>query len=453
MLFFECTYVFVQPWVQAGIQRVVRNIAQLTQAEAQSAPHDTVLIALSGDGCFVPNNLSPQKQGPVSHQISRAFAWLLRTRAAVERKLQQKPACGVAKSYASHKCIGLPLCWGASLCLTILRAFGADPYITRAKPLEPQRGDILVLLDSSWHDPRFFRQVRKLKEKGIYVVSVVYDLIPIAHAQYCDQNLTPVFSGWLDEMIAVADGFVCISQSTCQKVRAEVAQRVGEEVAAAKTYRFFQLGSELDLASGQHNPSEALMNCFGGPEPVFLVVGTIEPRKNHDTILDAFEQHWWQGGTAKLCIVGRPGWLCDNVLHRLRSHPELNRKLFTFHDAGDDDLEFAYRNASALIMASFVEGFGLPLVEALQRGLPVIASDIPVFREVAGDFAEYFDPYDAAALTQILGDFATTRRLPNARAVTEWRGVSWRESAEQLTAAVLECVANSRSAHDKAQCA
>jgi alpha-1,2-rhamnosyltransferase len=453
-LLFECTYVFLQPWKNAGVQRVVRNVAQQPLSEFQSAANGAVLVALSGDGCFVPSNLTPEKQGQVSHQISRAFAWLLRARAAVERKLQQKPASGVAKSYVSHTCIGLPLCWGASLCLATLRALGADPYTTRAKPFEPQLGDILVLLDSSWHDPRFFSQVRRLKDRGIHVVSVVYDLIPIAHAQYCDKYLTPVFSGWLDEMIAVADGFACISQSTCQEVRTEVARLVGEDMAASKTYRSFQLGSELDLTKGQHEPSEALKNGFAaGPQPVFLVVGTIEPRKNHATILDAFEQHWSQGGTAKLCIIGRPGWLCDDVLQRLGSHAEPHRKLFTFHDASDDDLEFAYCNASALIMASFVEGFGLPLVEALQRGLPVIASDIPVFREVAGDFAEYFDPRDATALTKIVGDFATTRRLPNARAVAEWRGVSWRESAQQLTAAVLECVENSRSAQEKARCA
>ncbi len=442
-LLYECTYVFLQPWKNAGVQRVVRNVARYTQSEAPSLLHDTVLVALSGNGCFVPNNLSPQKQGPVSHQIGRAFAWLLRARAAVERKLHQEPAVGVTKAVVSHKYIGLPLCWGASLCLTILRALGADPYITRAERFEPQQGDILVLLDSSWHDPRFFKQVRALKDRGVSVVSVVYDLIPILHSKYCDKNLTPVFSRWLDEMIAVADGFVCISQWTCDEVRQEVTRRVGKEAAERKFYTSFQLGSELDMKQHKADPSPRLTKCFAGDDPVFLAVGTIEPRKNHAVILEAFERNWANGGRAKLCVIGRPGWMCDDIMQRLKNHTEVGRQLFVFHDADDDDLEFAYRHATALVAASFVEGFGLPLVEALQRGLRPLASDIPVFHEVAGEFAVYFDPHEARSLQRIIDDFTATGTLPPARPLAEWRDVTWRESADQLLAAAEQCVKES----------
>jgi glycosyltransferase involved in cell wall biosynthesis len=433
----ECTYVFVQPWVQAGIQRVVRSIAEQTS-------EDIVLVALSGEACFAPDALIPKERGFLYHQLSRVFAWLLRARAAVERKLQQQqPDPKTPKSFAARQSIGIPLCWGASFCLGSLRLAGFDPYTTRAKRFEPRAGDLLVLLDSSWHDPRFFKQVRALKDRGVSVVSVVYDLIPILHSEYCDKNLTPVFSRWLDEMIAVADGFVCISQWTCDELRHEVTRRVGERVAERKFYTSFQLGSELDMKKGKADPSPRLTKCFAGDDLVFLAVGTIEPRKNHAVILEAFERHWANGGQAKLCVIGRPGWMCHDIMQRLKNHTEVGRQLFVFHDADDDDLEFAYRHASALVAASFVEGFGLPLVEALQRGLRPLASDIPVFHEVAGEFAVYFDPHDARSLQRIIDDFTATGTLPPARPLAEWRGVTWRESADQLLAAAEQCVKES----------
>jgi glycosyltransferase involved in cell wall biosynthesis len=441
----ECTYVFVQPWKHAGVQRVVRNIAKQTHARGETTLNEAVLVALSGEACFVPDTLLHEERSFFRHQISRLFAWLIRARAAVERKLEQGLDPGTRKSFAAQKYIGLPLCWGASFCLGSLRTVGFDPYTTRAKRFEPRAGDILVLLDSSWHDPRFFKQVRALKDRGVSVVSVVYDLIPILHSEYCDKNLTPVFSRWLDEMIAVADGFVCISQWTCDEVRQEVIRRVGEEAAGRKFYASFQLGSELDMRKDKAEPSPRVAECFAGDDPVFLTVGTIEPRKNHALILEAFERHWANGGQAKLCVIGRPGWMCRDIMQRLKNHREAGWRLFVFHDADDDDLEFAYRHAAALVAASFVEGFGLPLVEALERGLRPLASDIPVFHEVVGEFAVYFDPHDAHTLQKIIDDFAATGTLPSARPITEWRGVTWRESAQQLFAAAQRCVNESKT--------
>jgi alpha-1,2-rhamnosyltransferase len=236
---------------------------------------------------------------------------------------------------------------------------------------------------------------------------------------------------------------VCISQWTCDELRHEVTRRVGERVAERKFYTSFQLGSELDMKKHKADPSPRVAEWFVGDDPVFLTVGTIEPRTNHAVILEAFERHWANGGQAKLCVIGRPGWMCNDIMQRLRHHPEAGRRLFVFHDADDDHLEFAYRHASALVAASFVEGFGLPLVEALQRGLRPVASDIPVFHEVAGEFAVYFDPHDARSLQKIIDDFTATGTLPPARPLAEWRGVTWRESAEQLLAAAEQCVKES----------
>jgi alpha-1,2-rhamnosyltransferase len=162
------------------------------------------------------------------------------------------------------------------------------------------------------------------------------------------------------------------------------------------------------------------------------MVSTIEPRKNHGYLLDAFERAWAAGSTARLCIAGRIGWKCDALLERIRNHPELNRRLFMFNDLSDTSLEYAYAQASALVFPSFVEGFGLPLVEAMQRGLPAMGSDIAVFREIGGEFMAYFDLLDPQSLADLIETYQRSGQFPAARDVADWRWIGWREASEQL---------------------
>jgi hypothetical protein len=169
----------------------------------------------------------------------------------------------------------------------------------------------------------------------------------------------------------------------------------------------------------------------------FLMVGTVEPRKRHAQVLEAFEQLWAAGEDVNLAIVGKVGWNVDPLIQRLRGHPERERRLFWLEGISDEMLTKVYGCATALIVASLGEGFGLPLIEAAQHHLSVIARDIPVFREVAGQHAFYF-----------------TGETPEviARAVNEWRGLhanggapssegmpwqTWAQSTQQLMNVVL----------------
>jgi glycosyltransferase involved in cell wall biosynthesis len=105
---------------------------------------------------------------------------------------------------------------------------------------------------------------------------------------------------------------------------------------------------------------------------------------------------------ANLIIVGKPGWLPEALTTRLSTHPQLDRQLFWVQSASDEYLEKIYAAARCLIAASEAEGFGLPLIEAARHGLPIIARDIPVFREVAQEHALYFAGDDGAALSAAL---------------------------------------------------
>ena len=120
------------------------------------------------------------------------------------------------------------------------------------------------------------------------------------------------------------------------------------------------------------------------------MVGTVEPRKGHRQALAAMEHLWAAGIDVNLVIVGKKGWMMNDMAGQIEGHPELNNRLFWLREVSDEMLDQIYRSAHALLAASEGEGFGLPLIEAAQHGLPIIARDIPVFVEVAGEHAYYF---------------------------------------------------------------
>ena len=108
-----------------------------------------------------------------------------------------------------------------------------------------------------------------------------------------------------------------------------------------------------------------------------------------------------------------------------------------FNDLSDTSLEHAYSHASALVFPSWVEGFGLPLVEAMQRGLPAMGSDIPIFREIGGEFMAYFDLAEPQSLADLVTGFERSGKFPAARSVADWQWIGWREASAQLAERTL----------------
>jgi len=109
-------------------------------------------------------------------------------------------------------------------------------------------------------------------------------------------------------------------------------------------------------------------------------VGTLEPRKGYDDLLDAFELLWADDCAATLVIVGAPGWKTTPLQRRVRSHPEFGRRLQWMTELDDAGLATLYSSARGLVATSYGEGFGLPVLEAVARNCPVLARDIPAFR-------------------------------------------------------------------------
>jgi hypothetical protein len=113
--------------------------------------------------------------------------------------------------------------------------------------------------------------------------------------------------------------------------------------------------------------------------PAAIMVGTVEPRKGHRQVVAAFDALWQSGVDLNLVIVGKKGWMVDELATAIMAHRAFGQRLFWIQDASDAVLERVYELAHVLIAASMGEGFGLPLVEAALRGVPIVARDLGVF--------------------------------------------------------------------------
>lgn len=423
-LLFDCTNVFWNPSVNSGIQRVVRNI--VANLPEDNERHEYIPVVLAGSKLYRVLRLLPNHAE--SGRLSKLYSVLDRLSAALWSCAENSRWLSGCLMRATCRLIRLPV----ALLMRILRMAGYSPLTKRASPLAVEPGDHLVLLDSTWQE-RYFDQVEGLKAKGLKVTAVIYDVIPLTRPEFFQDRLRDIYKKWFARVAQYADGFACISRAVRDEVRSVVADQAGRERSESCSYSYFHLGSELDLRQGDGDPQGELVDIFTSPTPVFLNVGTLEPRKNHAYLLDAFDMLWRVGSKARLCLVGGIGWKCETLIARIRNHPQNGSSLFWFGKLGDAGLDYAYRHASSLVISSHAEGFGLPIVEALQRGLPVMASDIPVFREIGGEFVAYFDLKDPSSLMELVLSYERTGKFAaGVRSPTDWSWMDWKDSAKQL---------------------
>ena len=266
-----------------------------------------------------------------------------------------------------------------------------DIDILADDPVVMLSGDIFLGLDLCLSDVYEQRHwFEQAQQRGALIYFVAYDLLPVTHPHWFPSSEQPIFEKWL-KTIAEFDGVISISQATADEfkkwMRNSPRQRglplnlgvahIGADIAQSKPTKGLPLTYQDSLIKLKR-------------QITFLMVGTIEPRKGHGQVLDAFEHLWASGFQCQLVIVGKPGWNVTTLVERMYTHRERDVRLFWFEGISDEFLELVYTSCSCLLAASEAEGFGLPIIEAVQHGLPVLARDIPVFREIAKNHIEYF---------------------------------------------------------------
>lgn len=303
--------------------------------------------------------------------------------------------------------------------------------------IDVARGDCFLGLDLEFGRNELRRKVfQGFQDAGVTVWHVVYDLLPVRLPQYFPSHSAGRFEDWLT-MVTAFDGAACISRTTAEDLQAWMSEK---KVERAKPFEitWFHLGADIESSiptRGLPDDAEEFLARLT-QKPTFLMVGTVEPRKGHAQTVAAFDLLWADGIDVDLIIVGKKGWEMSQFIKRLLQHPENGKRLFWFDSISDEYLEKLYAASSCLIAASEGEGFGLPLIEAGQHRLPIMARGLRVFREIAGENAVYFDGMEPDSLAHALRDWLSAWRKGNVVSSASIAWLTWKQSAEQLRRAI-----------------
>jgi glycosyltransferase involved in cell wall biosynthesis len=262
------------------------------------------------------------------------------------------------------------------------------------------------------NQPGFRTWVQEAQVRPIYFV---HDLIPIAHPEYCREGEHDRHVERMRTVLQTATGVIGNSQATVDDLGsfAEKEQLPRPPAVAA------WLGT-TELSASTSPPPEL---------PTFVTLGTIEARKNHILLLGVWERlvRRLSATAPRLVVVGQRGWEADKAIDLLQRQALGDAVI---EAGGCDDAELAryLRSARALLFPSLAEGFGMPLVEALQAGVPVIASDLPVFREIGQGIPDFIDAQDDIAWEEAILDYAdesSVRREAQMKRLPSFKPPTW----------------------------
>jgi alpha-1,2-rhamnosyltransferase len=425
--------------MNTGIQRVVRNVVGFAPEHAQEIGFDFRPVMHNGFSFSEVREIEPHSLGldavrSYGKEVLDSSAQLVRALAgrAVPKGPGSAPTSLQETVSPTRRLRHLMRRLLFYVFTRSRRHEGAPPF---------GEGDVLLMLDSSWQG-EVWDSVAQVKKRGVRIGVVVYDLVPLLRPDCSEPGLVDLFRRWLPRALELADFVITISESVAAELRAWIRANPVFAQRPLPPIESFRLGTDLDpraMAEAKDPPREEsdLARLFSDRSqgPLFIQVGTLEPRKNHGVVLDAFDRLWARGISVRYAIVGKRGWLCDYTANRVLTHPLRNTRLFWFDRLTDAQLEWAYQRAEGVICPSLAEGYGLPIAEALARDCLVIASDIPAHREVGRERCEYFEVDARRDLEEILERLAKDR-APAARPESV-PPVGWRESSRELFCKVM----------------
>lgn len=296
----------------------------------------------------------------------------------------------------------------------------------------PNRGDVFFGLDLV-HEiaDEACSALEVFRANGVPIYFLVYDLLPIFYPEFFPNGLPEQHFAWLQK-ISQADGLFVLSN----EVEADLRAWLDTNAAPASTLPIYRIPVGDALPAFAVQVENALANWIEGA-PTVVCVGTVEPRKQLDKVLAAFEVLWQRGENVHWLIIGRSGWKTEKLQQRLVSHSEYNRRLRWIDNAGDEVLSTLLSKVQLLLAASVAEGAALPLIEAAYAGLPVVARDIPPYREALGDAAYYFSSVDPSDLADLITTALAEGRGSSLKISTLKSLPTWNQAAQLFALTLL----------------
>lgn len=412
-IFIDCSITYNVNFV-TGIQRVVRNIIERKELISYGLGTQVVPVVYDGESYL-------------------SLDYFLKNNS--ELKLKEKAKAILNNRFKNKKLYDFSkFCYSKLKDINLFIRHKQNMFRSYRNRITFEAGDILLIADS-YYNPDYKKQyypdlINSCKKKGVKVALFVYDIIAITNPEYFDDSMAKELDDYLRYMTCFADCLITISQS-----ERTIIENYLNSLNIKKKVEYFYLGCDFEKNLKIDKDFDIEVEKI---KPYFLVVGTLEPRKGHDTVLDAFEELWENGFGYNLVFSGRIGWKVDDLLEKINNSKQLNKKFFVLNDVSDNLLTELYHNSSACICATIREGFGLPLVEAIHFKKPVISSDIDIAKEVGNGYPVYFKSGDAKDLAASIKRLERDMTLCRARSgatnckTMNYRPLTWDESVKML---------------------
>ncbi len=265
-------------------------------------------------------------------------------------------------------------------------------------------------------------------KKQTPLIVTVFDLTFLLFPQHHTRYVRLLMASGLRRAVKEADAFLAISENT----KRDLVRLSG---VSADRVHVTPLAADARFAPTQDSK---MLARYGIKAPYALYVGTLEPRKNISMLLRAFAA--LDDRETTLVLAGAKGWMYDEMFATLEQL-HLRERVKTIGFVANEDLPALYSQAQVFVYPSLFEGFGLPILEAMQCGTPVITTNVSSIPEVAGEAAILLAPDDIAGLTQALRRVLSEPGLHEdmrGRSLAQAARFSWRHTAE-LTAEVYRC--------------
>lgn len=252
---------------------------------------------------------------------------------------------------------------------------------------------------------------RFAKKTRATIIALVHDMIPLDHPEFVPSNWVKLQTDRVVTINKCVHGVISNSFATTRALA-----------------RYIREAPVLTAPLGVRTAEPSPLPPLGAP--YFVCIGTIEPRKNHLLLLHCWREivRRWKKAAPHLVLVGARGWENEQVVDILERCCEIRGIVHEVGMVPDGTLATWLNHAQALLMPSFVEGYGLPVVEALSLGTPVICSDIEAHREIAGEVAEFIHPLDGAGWIKAIEDYAwwpEGARAEQVRRLEAWDPPAW----------------------------
>jgi glycosyltransferase involved in cell wall biosynthesis len=275
-----------------------------------------------------------------------------------------------------------------------------------------------VYLLVSHHHLEKRRLIARLKQRSAArFVCLIHDLIPIEFPEYAKPGQAEHHLRRIETAAQLADALIVNSVVTREALQPHL-----DRAGRAPPVLVAPFGADLPTS-----PTGGAPPC---QRPYFVYVSTIEARKNHLLLLNLWRALALELGerAPKLVLVGQRGWETENVVDMLDRCPALRGAVIEHNAMSDGAMVRLVKGACALLLPSFAEGFGFPLIEALELGAPALCSDIPALRETGGTVPEYLDPLDGPGWRSAILDYAapgSPRRTAQLARLTGWKPPRW----------------------------